>query len=75
MKKKTLTIAIALVLVVALAAGADTTAMFQNVIVPAGLDNANASSFSSVKVVAQAIQADGFATWDDAFKAFDAAQK
>ena len=49
--------------------------MFQNVIVPAGLDNANASSFSSVKVVAQAIQADGFATWDDAFKAFDAAQK
>ena len=56
----------------ALAAGADTTAMFQNVIVPTGLDNANASSFSSVKVVAQAIQADGFASWNDAFAAFDA---
>lgn len=56
----------------ALAAGADTTAMFQNVIVPTGLDNANASSFSSVKVVAQAIQADGFTTWEDAFAAFDA---
>ena len=55
-----------------LAAGADTTAMFQNVIVPAGLDNANASSFSSVKVVAQAIQADGFDTWEAAFTAFDA---
>ena len=54
-----------------LAAGADTTAMFQNVLVPAGLDNANASSFSSVKVVAQAIQADGFNTWEAAFAAFD----
>lgn len=54
-----------------LAAGADTTAMFQNVIVPAGLDNANASTFSSVKVVAQAIQADGFNTWEAAFAAFD----
>lgn len=54
-----------------LAAGADTTAMFQNVIVPAGLDNANASSFSSVKVVAQAIQADGFDSWEAAFNAFD----
>ena len=55
-----------------LAAGTDTTAMFQHVIVPAGLDNENASSFSSVKVVAQAIQADGFASWNDAFAAFDA---
>lgn len=54
-----------------LAAGADTTAMFQNVLVPAGLDNANASTFSSVKVVAQAIQADGFGTWEAAFNAFD----
>ena len=55
-----------------LAAGADTTPMFTQVMVPAGLDNANASTFSSVKVQAQAIQADGFATWEAAFTAFDA---
>ena len=57
-----------------LAAGADTTAMFQKVIIPAGIDNASADagSFSSVKVVAQAIQADGFDTWEDAFAAYDA---
>lgn len=55
-----------------LAAGADTTAMFKTVTVPAGIDNASASSFSSVKVVAQAIQADGFETWEAAFAAFDA---
>ena len=54
-----------------LAAGADTTAMFQTVTIPAGIDNANASSFQSVKVVAQAIQADGFDTWTEAFNAFD----
>lgn len=55
-----------------LAAGADTTAMFQTVTIPAGIDNANASSFQSVKVVAQAIQADGFDTWEAAFAAYDA---
>lgn len=55
-----------------LAAGADTTAMFQTVTIPAGIDNANASSFQSVKVVAQAIQADGFNTWEAAFAAYDA---
>ena len=55
-----------------LEAGADTTAMFQKVIIPAGIDNANADSFDSVKVVAQAIQADGFDTWEAAFAAFDA---
>ena len=55
-----------------LAAGADTTAMFQTVTIPAGLDNANAASFDKVEVVAQAIQADGFDTWEDAFTAFDA---
>lgn len=55
-----------------LAAGADTTAMFQTVTIPAGLDNANAGSFDEVKVVAQAIQADGFNTWEAAFAAFDA---
>lgn len=56
----------------ALASGADTTAMFQTVTIPAGIDNANTDSFKEVKVVAQAIQADGFDTWEDAFTAFDA---
>lgn len=55
-----------------LAAGADTTAMFQTVTIPTGIDNANTESFSGVKVVAQAIQADGFDTWEAAFAAFDA---
>lgn len=55
-----------------LATGADTTAMFQTVTIPTGIDNANADSFDEVKVVAQAIQADGFDTWEDAFAAFDA---
>lgn len=55
-----------------LAAGSETTPMFTQVMVPAGLDNANASTFSSVKVQAQAIQADGFGTWEAAFAAFDA---
>ena len=55
-----------------LASGADTTAMFQTVTIPAGIDNANTESFSGVKVVAQAIQADGFETWEDAFAAYDA---
>ena len=56
----------------ALAAGADTTAMFQTVTIPTGIDNANTESFSGVKVVAQAIQADGFDTWEAAFTAYDA---
>lgn len=55
-----------------LAAGDDTTAMFQTVTIPAGIDNANTESFSGVKVVAQAIQADGFDTWEAAFAAYDA---
>ena len=55
-----------------LAAGADTTAMFQTVTIPAGIDNANTESFSGVKVVAQAIHADGFETWEAAFAAYDA---
>lgn len=56
----------------ALAAGADTTAMFQTVTIPTGIDNASTDSFSGVKVVAQAIQADGFDTWEAAFAAYDA---
>lgn len=55
-----------------LASGDDTPAMFEKVIIPAGIDNANASSFSSVKVVAEAIQADGFDSWEAAFAAYDA---
>ena len=56
----------------ALAAKADTTAMFQTVTIPVGIDNANTDSFKEVKVVAQAIQADGFDTWEAAFAAYDA---
>lgn len=55
-----------------LASGDSTTAMFRTVTIPAGIDNANTESFKEVKVVAQAIQADGFDTWEDAFTAFDA---
>ena len=55
-----------------LAAGENTTAMFQTVTIPAGIDNANTDSFKEVKVVAQAIQADGFNTWEAAFAAYDA---
>ena len=57
-----------------LASGEDTTAMFEKVIVPAGITNAsaNAKEFSEIKIVAQAMQADGFDTWEDAFAAFDA---
>lgn len=55
-----------------LESGGDTTAMFQTVTIPAGIDNANAASFNSVKVEAQAIQANGFDTWEAAFAAFDA---
>ena len=55
-----------------LTAGENTTAMFQTVTIPAGIDNANTDSFKEVKVVAQAIQADGFNTWEDAFAAYDA---
>lgn len=55
-----------------LAPGADTTAMFNNVTIPAGIDNVNADSFDRVTVVAQAIQANGFDSWEAAFAAFDA---
>lgn len=55
-----------------LAAGDNTTAMFQTVTIPAGIDNVNTEGFNEVKVVAQAIQADGFDTWEAAFAAYDA---
>lgn len=53
-----------------LAAGADTTAMFQQVKVPAGLENNQ--EFGKITVTAEAIQTDSFATWEAAFAAFDA---
>lgn len=46
--------------------------MFNNVTIPAGIDNVNADSFDRVTVVAQAIQANGFDSWEAAFAAFDA---
>lgn len=55
-----------------LASGESTTPMFNHVIIPTGIDNANASSFDEVKVVAQAIQANSFDSWEAAFAAFDA---
>ena len=50
----------------------DTTAMFEKVIIPSKIDNLNADAFKGIKVVAQAIQADGFSSWEEAFAAFDA---
>ena len=55
-----------------LGSGENTTAMFQTVTIPAGIDNANTESFNSVKVEAQAMQANGFDSWEAAFAAFDA---
>lgn len=55
-----------------LAAGEDTAPMFQTVTVPAGIDNASAGSFNSITVVAEAIQQDGFDSWEAAFATFDA---
>lgn len=60
-----------------LAAGADTTAMFSQIAFPAKMTEndvttriAQDGSFS-IDVVAQAVQTNGFATWEDAFAAFD----
>lgn len=53
------------------APGEDTAPMFQKVLIPTGIDNAGASSFNEIKIVAQAIQENGFETWEDAFNAFD----
>lgn len=52
-----------------LAAGADTTAMFEKVNVPTGLQNGQ--EFGTIKVTAEAIQTDSFDTWTAAFAAFD----
>ena len=55
-----------------LASGADTTPIFEKVSIPAGITNASAESFNQIKIVAQAMQADGFTSWEAAFAAFDA---
>ena len=52
-----------------LAVGAKTAAMFQQVQVPAGLENNQ--TLGTITVTAEAIQADGLGTWDAAFDAFD----
>ena len=61
-----------------LKSGDATSAMFENIMLPA---NATTNDITTrvaqngvfhIDVVAQAIQADGFASWNDAFAAFDA---
>ena len=55
-----------------LAPGESTTPMFEHITIPTGIDNANASCFDEVKIVAQAIQANSFDSWEAAFAAYDA---
>lgn len=55
-----------------LASGADTTAVFEHVKVPTTITNATSDAFGAITIVAQAIQSDGFDSWEDAFTAFDA---
>lgn len=53
-----------------LVAGADTTAMFRQVQIPAGLENGQ--TLGTITITADAIQTDSFATWEAAFTEFDA---
>ena len=59
-------------------AGADTSAMFSKIAFPAKMTENDVTTRIAqngnfgINVVAQAIQADGFGTWDAAFAAFDA---
>lgn len=53
-----------------LAAGTETAPMFRQVQVPTGLENGQ--TLGTITVTAQAIQADGFDTWDAAFAEFPA---
>ena len=61
-----------------LKAGEDTTAMFSQIAFPTKLtDNDVTTRIDQngefgIKVIAEAIQADGFTTWEDAFAAYDA---
>lgn len=53
-----------------LASGANTTAMFDHVNIPKGIENGE--SFGKITIKAEAIQADGFDTWEAAFAEYDA---
>lgn len=61
-----------------LAAGEDTTPMFRHVMIPTSVGESNGyatplfDSFKEIKITAQAIQANGFDSWEAAFAAFDA---
>ena len=61
-----------------LKAGGVTSAMFENIMLPAKMTTNDITTRVAqngvfhIDVVAQAIQADGFTSWNDAFKAFDA---
>ena len=56
----------------ALASGESTTPMFTKVIVPTEMQSGRDYLFKEITVTAQAIQADGFASWEAAFTAYDA---
>lgn len=55
-----------------LPAGESTTAMFTNVNVPTAFESGYEYLFNEISVVAEAIQSDGFTSWEAAFAAFDA---
>ena len=61
-----------------LKSGEATSAMFKNIMLPAKMTTNDITTRVAqngvfhIDVVAQAIQADGFTSWNDAFKAFDA---
>ena len=61
-----------------LKAGDVTSAMFENIMLPAKMTTSDITTRVAqngvfhIDVVAQAIQADGFTSWNDAFAAFDA---
>ena len=53
-----------------LASGEDTIAIFEHVNIPTGIENGD--GFGKIPVQAEAIQADGFTSWEAAFAEFDA---
>lgn len=55
-----------------LAAGESTTPIFEHVYIPSTVGNESADLGFDIDIVAHAIQANGFSTWEDAFAAFDA---
>ena len=61
-----------------IAAREDTTPMFRHVMIPTSVGESNGyatplfDSFKEIKITAQAIQANGFDSWEAAFAAFDA---